>query len=101
MVPNDDEGGTSQGRTRRVGLVWVRLHGTLGLKVGPNEKNLVDVLFRSSADRMGAAVPLFSGDKRVAIPGGYDASASVLVRQDQPLPMTVLGLIMELEVNER
>ncbi len=96
-----DEGGTSQGRTRRVGLVWVRLHGTLGLKVGPDERRLVEVLFRTSADRMGDAVPLFSGDKRVALPGGYDAAAGVLVRQDQPLPMTVLGLIMELEVLER
>lgn len=96
-----DEGGTSQGRTRRVGLVWVRLHGTLGLKVGPDENRLVEVLFRTSADRMGAAVPLFSGDKRVALPGGYDAASNVLVRQDQPLPMTVLGLIMELEVYER
>jgi len=96
-----DEGGTSQGRTRRVGLVWVRLHGTLGLKVGPDEDRLVEVLFRTSSDRMGAAVPLFSGDKRVALPGGYDAAATVLVRQDQPLPMTILGLIMELEVLER
>ncbi|EPR44580.1 hypothetical protein dsx2_1539 [Desulfovibrio sp. X2] len=96
-----DQGGTSQGRTRRVGLVWVRLHETVGLKVGPDAQRLQEIRFRSSADRMGTAVPLFSGDKRVALPGGYDPAANVLVRQDQPLPMTVLGLIMELEVMER
>jgi hypothetical protein len=37
----------------------------------------------------------------VALPGGYDASAGVLVRQDLPLPLTVLALVTELEVMER
>lgn len=96
-----DQAGTSQGRTRRVGLVWVRLHNSLGCKVGASANALHEIMFRTSEHKMGAAVPLFSGDRRVALPGGYDASAGVLVRQDLPLPLTVLALVTELEVMER
>jgi hypothetical protein len=50
---------------------------------------------------MGSAPALFSGDYELAFPAGYDTFAHVLARQAQPLPMTVLALIADLDVTER
>lgn len=93
--------GTAQGRTKRISRAWVRLHNSLGLKVGPDEHRLQEVVFRRGSDLLGQAVPLFSGDKPVEFDAGYDDRARILVRQDSPLPMTVLALIIQLEVGER
>jgi len=41
---------------------------------------------------MNQAVPLFTGDKDIEFPGGYDEDDRLYVRQTQPLPMSVLAL---------
>ena len=42
---------------------------------------------------MDEAVPMFSGDKEISFPSGYDNDARVVVRQNQPLPMTILAIM--------
>ncbi|UZP67382.1 hypothetical protein N1030_17570 [Desulfovibrio mangrovi] len=93
--------GTAQGRTKRVSRLWVRLHESLGLKVGPDASRLREIVFRKGSDPLGQAVPLFTGDKVTEFDAGYDPQASILVRQDYPLPMTILALIAQLEVGDR
>ena len=41
---------------------------------------------------MDTAVPLFTGDKDIEFPGGFDDDDRIYVRQNQPLPLTVLAL---------
>lgn len=93
--------GTAQGRTKRISRAWVRLHNSLGLKVGADATRLREVVFRKGSDPLGQAIPLFSGDKAVEFDAGYDPAANILVRQDYPLPMTVLALIIQVEVGDR
>ncbi|EPR42727.1 hypothetical protein dsx2_2644 [Desulfovibrio sp. X2] len=93
-----DQIGSTIGRTRRINAVNVRMLKTLGLQVGPDEAHLQDVMFRTSDMDMGAAVDLFTGDKRVPFNGGSGRGLSVLVRQDSPLPMTILAITMQLQV---
>jgi len=50
------------------------------------------IFFRDSSMSMDEAIPLFSGDKEIEFPGGYDDDARIFVRQTQPLPLTVLAL---------
>ena len=42
---------------------------------------------------MDEAVPLFSGDKELSFPSGYENNARVVVRQSQPLPMTITAVM--------
>jgi len=98
-VPQAD--GTSQGRTKRISRVWVRLHDSLGLKVGPDAARLREVVFRKGSDPLGQPVPLYTGDMAVEFDAGFGQRAQILVRQDEPLPMTVLALTVQLEVGER
>lgn len=85
--------GTSQGRIKRISKVTVRLDKTLGLKMGPDENSLDRMEFRTTSDPMGRPPALFSGDKDMDWPGGYETRGGMVIRQDQPLPLTVLALV--------
>jgi hypothetical protein len=84
--------GTSQGKPKRVHAITLRLHETVGIEVGNSAGELDRIPFRDSSMAMDQAVPLFTGDKEIEFPGGYDDDDRIYVRQTQPLPMTVLGL---------
>jgi hypothetical protein len=45
---------------------------------------------------MSAAIPLFTGDKEIEFRGGFDTDGFVVVRQDQPLPLTIIGIFPRL-----
>ena len=93
--------GVSQGAIKRIHDIVVRLFRTVGAKVGSSATNNDLIPFRSSADEMGQALDLFTGDKTIEFPNGYDTDAQVFVKQDQPLPMSVLGIYARLEVFDR
>lgn len=93
--------GTSQGKTKRIRDVTLRLYRSVGVKVGPSTSSLDIIPFRSSADAMDTAVALFSGDKDVEFDGDYDSDGFVVVRQDQPLPLTVLAIYPRLQTFDR
>jgi hypothetical protein len=83
--------GTSQGKPKRIHGITLRLHETVGIEVGNSAGELDRIPFRDSSMNMDEAVPLFTGDKEIEFPGGYDNADRIYVRQTQPLPMTVLG----------
>ena len=93
--------GTSQGKTKRVRDVTLRLYRSVGAKVGPEEATLDIIPFRSSAAAMDAAVPLFTGDKDIEFDGDYDTDAFIVVEQSQPLPMTLLAIYPRLQTFDR
>ena len=65
----------------------------MGAELGPDTSNLDRLPFRDSSMAMDAAVPLFSGDKEISFPSGYDNDAKIVIRQTQPLPMTILAIM--------
>lgn len=84
--------GTSQGKPKRIHDVTIRFHETVGAEVGTSETNTDRIFFRDSSMDMDTAVPLFTGDKDIEFPGGFEEGDRIFVRQSQPLPMTVLAL---------
>ena len=95
-----DTEGTAQGRIKRVHGVTMRLYRSVGAKIGSSENELDIVPFRSSANVMDTATPLFTGDKEIEFRGGYETEASIVVQQDQPLPLTILALYPRLTTFE-
>lgn len=93
--------GTSQGKTKRVNKVVMRFHNTLGGFAGPDASNLDELQFRSSADPMNLPPPLFTGDMLIEWPNGYDFDGFIMVRQVQPLPMTLVALMPQLDTFDR
>lgn len=88
--------GTSQGKPKRIHAVTLRLDKTVGLEIGTDSTNLDRIFFRDDSMNMDTAIPLFTGDKEIEFPGGFDDDAKLYVRQDQPLPMTILALFPRL-----
>jgi hypothetical protein len=85
--------GVSQGKIKRIHGVTVRFIDTVGAEVGPDTSNLDRIPFRDSSMAMDAAVPMFDGDKEIFFPSSYETDARAVVRQTQPLPMTVLAIM--------
>ncbi len=85
--------GIAQGKIKRIHGVTARFFNTVGAELGPDTDNLDRLPFRDSSMFMDEAVPLFTGDKEIYFPSGYETDARVVVRQSQPLPMTVLAIM--------
>lgn len=93
--------GTAQGKTKRITKAVVRFYNTLGGFIGPDASSLDEIQFRKPSDPMDQAPPLFTGDKLVDWPGGYDFDGYAMVRQVQPLPMTLVALMPQLHTFDR
>jgi hypothetical protein len=92
--------GTSQGRTKRIFDVTIRMYESIGVEVGPDLSNMERIPFRSSADEMDQGISVFTGDKEVEFRGNYETDGFVYVRQTQPLPLTILSLYPKLQTND-
>lgn len=87
------EEGTSQGKTKRISKVVLRLFETVGVKVGPDLNNLETIPFRSSSDPMDTPVSTFlAGDKEIEFRDDYNTDGFIFVKQDQALPCSVLAI---------
>ncbi|WP_299444690.1 ubiquitin-activating E1 FCCH domain-containing protein [uncultured Rhodospira sp.] len=95
--------GTDQGQKARISRIVMRLHNTLGLKIGlgPRPTKFSEVLFRDGSDRMDSPPPLWTGDKEVSLEGGWTNEPTVYFLNDQPLPCTVLCIMPRAESTER
>ena len=91
-IESGSSDGTSQGKPKRIHDITLRLFETVGIEVGNDAGELDRIPFRDSSMNMDEAVPLFTGDKEIEFPGGFDDDDRIYVRQTQPLPMTVLAL---------
>jgi len=94
------QNGTSQGKTKRIYDITVRMFETIGVEVGPDLNNMERIPFRSSADLMDEGIPPFTGDKEVEFRGNYETDGFIFVRQTQPLPFTILSLYPRLTTND-
>jgi hypothetical protein len=92
--------GTSQAKTKRIYDISLRLYESVGVEVGPDLQNMERIPFRSSADSMDTAIPVFTGDKEIEFRGNYETDGFIFVRQTQPLPLTVLSLYPNLVTND-
>jgi len=93
--------GTAQGKTKRINKMVLRFLATVGAVAGPDDNTLDRIQFRSGSDPMDQAVPLFSGDKLMEWAAGYDFDGYIVIKQNQPLPMTVIAIMPQLHTQDR
>ena len=85
--------GTSQGKTKRISKVVLRLFETVGVKVGPSLSNLEAIPFRTTSSPLGSPVEtLLAGDKEIEFNDDFNSDGFIFVKQDQPLPCSVLAI---------
>ena len=105
LADADVRDGSSRGRTQRITNIIIDLYRSLGMYIGrwdrEDGEHEEEVPFRVPGDLLGQAVPLYSGWYELAFPEGFDREAEYFIRQKQPLPLTVRGVVDEVEVQER
>lgn len=90
--------GTAQGKIKRIDKIVFRLLDSLGGKAGRDGDDLDEIMYRSSADPMdGPPAPLTGDTEEMRWPAGYETDGRVTLVQDQPLPMTVVAIMPELD----
>ena len=94
------QNGTSQGKTKRIYDITVRMFETIGVEVGPNLNDMERIPFRSSADLMDEGYTTIYRRQEVEFRGNYETDGFIFVRQTQPLPFTILSLYPRLTTND-
>lgn len=92
----DMRDGTSLGRLRTYGKSRIRVLETVGGRYGADLDNLFD--FAYVPEDWSEAVPPFSGDLEFTPDGPLGAQSTVWIVQDRPLPMTVIALVLEVDL---
>jgi hypothetical protein len=100
---------TTQGRTKTIATLYLRLLESLGCNIGRKitdpmtgavEHKVEALQTRSAGDDMGQPPPLFSGLYRLPLPGGHDMEGQVEVNGSGPYPLTVLAIVATGDVGE-
>jgi hypothetical protein len=90
---------TVQGRQKAIGKLVLRLEKSRGLKAGPDSGHLTEIKERST-EPMGQPIPLYTGDREVLIDPSWNSNGRVFIRQDSPLPATLLAVIPRVAVGD-
>jgi hypothetical protein len=86
--------GYGQGRFKNVNKAWLRVFKSSGIFVGPTEDKLVEVKQRTT-EPYGSPPGLKSDEVDVDLTPSWKASGQVYLRQVDPLPLTVVGMTLE------
>ena len=88
--------GTTLNRKKRVVALSVRYNQSRGSKVSVNGHREIDMLKREQ-EAYNAPISLKSGVYREILPSTHNASTNVKIRQIDPLPITIVSVIPEIE----
>ena len=78
--------------TKKITKAIVSFYQTLKGKVGVTSTGMETISFGTT---------LFDGIKEVPLADGYDRDGDIIIQQDEPLPCTVRGIILDLGVHNK
>lgn len=88
--------GASRGRPHLVSKVRIQMERTRGIKVVAADGRANEII--QTGGDLSAAIPLSTGMRDLVVPANWDKDGTVRLRQDHPLPMTILGLSVEMTI---
>lgn len=89
--------GFGQGRYKNINKAWLRVFKSSGIFIGPDANNLVEAKQRST-EPYGSPPALKSDEIMVMLTPSWASSGKVFVRQSDPLPLTIVGLTLEVAI---
>lgn len=92
---------TIQGKRKKISALSVRCMESRGLKAGRTFSRMVSIKELNRAVSLGNPIPLVTGDERVIMDPLWDVPGQICLQQDDPLPVTVLGIIPEIEIGDK
>lgn len=86
-----------QGTTKNVNKVRLRVSQSSVVKAGPDFLRLREYPARVVADPYGSPPALRDGELAISVDPSWNQDGAVCVRQDLPLPLTVLSMALEVQ----
>lgn len=93
------DGSAGQGRMKSINKVWLRVHNSSGVFVGPSFQRLVEYKQRTN-EPYGAPPRLQSGELEITTSNEWNKDGQMYVRQDLPLPLTLVSASMEITLGD-
>jgi hypothetical protein len=93
--------GTAYGSKSKVNEVVLDFFESMGGAIGYDSSKLTDIVFRDGTNLMNEGVPLSTGEIFERPIGGWQDSNSTLFRNTDPLPSTVLGMVVKGQVSDQ
>jgi hypothetical protein len=93
------DGGTIQGKRKRIAAVTARVLAARGLFMGQTEDTLIEYKQRNN-EAMGEPIQLQTGDQRVVLPPNFNLEGQMVFKVCDPVPATVLGVIPEIQLGD-
>ena len=90
---------TIQGNKKKINSVRVRFFKSRNLFIGPDKDNLFEMKQREEED-YGEPIRLLTGDKEIYLSSDWNEDGEIFIRQNEPLPMTIVAVIPEMELSE-
>lgn len=98
-LPITSRQGTVEGRRIRIVGTAVRLYESRGLQFGLTKDNLYPLKDRTN-ENYGDPTLMFSGYTYQVLQTRFDREGQTYYVQDKPLPVTILGLVADVEVGD-
>lgn len=89
--------GFGQGRMKNVNKAWLRVYKSSGIFVGPDADHLVEYKQRTT-EPYGSPPSLKSDELLIVMTPSWGAGGQVYIRQSDPLPLTLVGLTLEVSI---
>jgi hypothetical protein len=90
-------GASGQGLMKNVSKVHLRVSQSSLLKAGPTFDRLREYPARAVTDPYGSPPALRDGELSLSIDPSWNTDAALCIRQDAPVPLTVLSMTLELQ----
>mgnify|MGYP003672153812 CR=1 FL=1 len=90
--------GTQQSKFKNISTVTVRFERSRGMWIGPTVNDLVEMKQREF-EPYGSPTDLKTGDEITTITSRWNRSGRLVIRQRDPLPMSILAIIPDILVN--
>jgi hypothetical protein len=107
---------TVQGQRKKVAAVTARIEASAAFEIGANQpdgaaqsppqidptwQDMTAAPIPAVAPYNSLITPLYSGDVRIPVSGGYDVRGQVAVQQRKPLPLQVLAFVPEVLAGDK
>ena len=86
-----------QGRVKNINKAWMRVYKSSGIFIGPDVDNLTEAKQRTN-EPYGSPPSLKDDEIQIVLTPTWAQSGQVYVRQHDPLPLTIVGLTLEVSV---
>lgn len=91
------DNGMGQGRYKNVNKAWLRVFQSSGIFIGPNADNLVEAKQRTT-EPYGTPPELKTQEIQIMLTPSWLDSGQVYIRQSDPLPLTIVGMTLEVAI---